>query len=484
MSLQAIVQFATGVVLARLLPPEDFGLAALALVVVGFVQMLAEMGLSSAVVHQRPLTERHVRVAFTLSVTLATVLTVALFGLAPYAATVFRHPLLPAVLRAESPLFILMMVGMTARALLRRALDFRRLFLIEAGSFVGGYVLVAVTLALLGFGVWSLVLGVLAQWSLAAALSLALAPHRVRPLLAVQEGRQLLGYGLAATLNAVVSHAARSADSIVIGRWLGASALGLYTRALHVITIPLSFLGNALAGVLFPAMSEIRGDARRFRTAYFLGIQVTTMLAAPLCAGLVVAAPHLIVSLYGEEWRGAILPLQVIATAGLFRAVYHVAGAVTFASGKVMAEARRQMGFTVLVVVGGVIGASWGIGGVAVGVAVGMFFMYLTMAQLSLRIVGGAWRDFLTAHLPGVALGLEVGTIAFAVRWTLERGEVGSPGILMAIIVACTATLPLGVYFLPARLRPTDLFTRFDAPISRLPASVRVTLSRVLRLAD
>src|SRR5688500_1623806 len=114
-----------------------------------------------------------------------------------------------------------------------------------------------------------------------------------------------------------------------------------------------------------------------------------------------------------------------------------------------MAEARRQMAFTVLVVLGGVIGASWGIGGVAVGVAVGIFFMYLTMAQLSLRIVGGTWRDFLAAHLAGVALGLEVGAVAFAVRRTLERGEVGSPGILLAIIVACSVALPVGVYFLP-----------------------------------
>jgi O-antigen/teichoic acid export membrane protein len=230
MFLQGVVQFAIGVALARLLPPEDFGLAALALVVVGFVQTLAEMGLSSAVVHRQPLSERHIQAAFTLSVAFAAVLTAGLFGLAPYAAEVFRNPLLSAVLRAESPLFILMMLGMTARALLRRALDFRRLFLIEVGSYLAGYALVAMTLALLGFGVWSLVWGVLVQWGLAACLSLALSPHRLRPLWAVEETRELLAYGLAATLNALINHAARNADSLVIGRWLGASALGLYTR--------------------------------------------------------------------------------------------------------------------------------------------------------------------------------------------------------------------------------------------------------------
>ncbi len=476
------LQFGVAVALARLLPPADFGLAGLALVVVGFVAVLSDAGLTSALVYRRPLTTRDVRLAFTLSMAVALSLTLALVVLAPYAAAPFRHGSLTDVLRAESPLFILTAAGSTARALLRRRLDFRRLFMIEVGSYLGGYALVAVTLAGLGFGVWSLVLGALAQACVGSTLALALAPHPVRPLLRVEEGRQFLGYGGADTLNSLVGYAGRAADSLVIGRWLGTAELGLYTRAFSLFGVPLSYLGTAMTSVLFPAMSEIRGDANRSRSAYLLGVQLMTMIAAPLCAGVVVAAPHLVVGLYGERWRGAVLPLQILASGGTLRAVYHLGAAVTYASGNVMAEVRRQAVLAALLFAGALIGARWGIAGVAVGVVAGMVFMYFAMAHLSLRIVKGTWREFFPAHLAGLTLGLLVGSVALVVRWILEREGFGSLTTLMAILAACAAALPIGVYFLPGRLRPADLFSRIGGSISSLPVPVRNPLMRVLRL--
>jgi PST family polysaccharide transporter len=476
------LQFSVAVVLARLLPPADFGLAGLALVVVGFVAVLADAGLTSALVYRRPLTTRHVRLAFTLSMTAALALSLALLVLAPYAAAPFRHGGLEDVLRAESPLFILTAAGSTARALLRRRLDFRRLFMIEVGSYLGGYALVAVALAGLGFGVWSLVLGALAQACVGSTLALALAPHPVRPLLILGESRQFLGYGSADTLNSLVGYVGRSADSLVIGRWLGTAELGLYTRAFSLFGVPLSYLGTAMTSVLFPAMSEIRGDARRSRSGYLLGVQLMTMIAAPLCAGVVVAAPHLVVGLYGERWRGAVLPLQILASGGTLRAVYHLGAAVTYSSGNVMAEVRRQAVLAVLLFAGAVIGTRWGIPGVATGVVAGMLFMYVAMAHLSLRIVHGTWREFFAAHLAGLTLGLQVGSVALVVRWISEGAGAGSLPTLMAITAACAATLPIGVYSLPRRLRPSDLFSRFGGSISSLPVAVRRPVMWVLRL--
>ena len=479
---QVGLQFCVAVALARLLPPADFGLAGLALVVIGFVAVLADAGLGSAIVYRRPLSARDVRLAFTLSMTVALALSLTLVALAPYAAAPFREGALTNVLRAESPLFILTAAGSVARALLRRRLDFRRLFMIDVGSYLGGYALVAVTLAGLGFGVWSLVLGALAQAFVGSTLALTLAPHPVRPLLVIGESRQLVGYGGADTLNSLVGYGGRSADTLVIGRWLGTAELGLYTRAFSLFAVPLSYLGTAMTSVLFPAMSEIQGDVRRSRSGYLLGVQLMTMIAAPLCAGVIVAAPHVVVGLYGERWRGAALPLQILACGGTLRAVSHLGGAVTYASGNVMAEVRRQAVLAVLLFVGAVIGAGWGIAGVATGVLGGMVFMYFAMAHLSLKIVHGAWRDFFTAHLAGLTLGLQVGLVALVVRWVMEAEGAGSLSTLAAITAACAATLPLGIYLLPGRLRPADLFSRFGGSISRLPVSVRRPLMWVLRL--
>ncbi len=480
--LQGLLQFGFGILLARLLSPADFGLAAMAMIVVGLSATFAEVGLNSAVVYLRPLTERHVRTSFTLSIAVSLILAAALFVLAPAVARPFRNNALTPILRAEALLFVLSAPGITALALLRRNLDFRRLFLVEVVSYVVGYGAVATSLALLGFGVWSLVLGVLAQAGLSSILALAACRHATRPLLAIQEARQLFGYGGAATLNSLVSYAARNTDSFIIGRWLGASPLGLYTRAFNLITVPLYYLATATTGVLFPAMSEIRADIRRFRTAYLLGVQVTVLVAAPLSVGVAVAGPHLIAGLYGKGWSGATLALQILAAAGVFRAVYRLAGAVTYASGNVMAEVRRQAAFTLLVAAGGIIGTAWGIAGVAIALSVGIVFMYLAMNQLSLNIVEGRWRDFFAAHLPGLALGLYVGIVAFLIRWVLERLGLGSFWIMVAIVFGSTASLPIAVFLLPRTVRPVGLFSRFTAPISRLPRPVRLPLVWMLRL--
>ncbi len=479
---QATLQFVVVVALARLLSPEDFGLAALAMVVVGFVGMVAELGLGAAVVYRRPLTARHVRVAFTVSMVAAIVLGGLLYAAAPIAARLLRNEAATGVLRAETVLFLFIGLGTTARALLRRDLLFRHLFAVEAGSYVLGNAAVAVTLALLGWGVWSLVLGLLTQALLSSAIALAITRHPVRPLLAAQEGRELLHYGGTATLNSMVSYAAGSVDSFVVGRWLGTAELGLYNRAFNLIVVPLSYLGSLLTTVLFPAMSEIRHDPARLRTAYLFGVQLTGMIAGPLCAGMLVAAPHLVVTIYGPKWIRATQPLQILATVGTLRAIYHMAGSVTYASGNVMAEVRRQALLGAVILGGGVLGTRWGLGGVALAVSAGIVAMYLAMGRLSLRIVGGTWGEFFAAHLPGAVLACQIAVIAFVVEWMMSARGVSSPWIVVAVVLACAAALPAGIYWLPRRCRPADLFARFSAPVSRLPTVVRVPVARVLRL--
>jgi PST family polysaccharide transporter len=479
---QGALQFAFGVVLARLLSPQEFGIAALALVAVGFIAALAELGQSASLIYLRRLTGRHIRVSFTLSVLVAAGLGGALALLASPLAWLLGEPVLTGVLRAEAPLFLLTAAGTPARALLHRRMDFRRLFLIEVGGYVGGYAVIAVVLAARGFGVWSLVAALLAQAGLTSLLALALSPYPMRPLLARAEARELVGYGAVSTLNALVGYGSRSADNLVVGRLLGTFDLGLYYRAYNVITVPLSYLGTALTGVLFPAMSEIRADTRRLRSAYLLSVQVTAMLAAPLCAWVLVAAPYLITGLYGPRWEAATTPLRILAAGGMLRAVYHVAAALTYASANVMAEVRRQVIFTLFVIGGGVIGANWGIGGVAGAVLLAMTFMYVAMAHLSLRIVAGTWRDFLRAQLPGLGLGLFVALSASLLRAALASHVGSDVAMLVGLTVGAPVSFALGVYLLPAGLRPGDLFSRVGLSVGGWPAIVRLPLGRILRV--
>ena len=159
----AVARFGIGVILARLLPPVDFGIVALALVVTGFAQPLGDLGIASAVVQRRDLTPRHIRVAFTFSVFTGVLIATTLILAAPLAAVLARDARVVPILRVVSLGFALQGFSVVAAGLLRRRLDFRRLFYIDTLSYILGYGVVAVTLALAGKGVWSLAWGSLVQ---------------------------------------------------------------------------------------------------------------------------------------------------------------------------------------------------------------------------------------------------------------------------------------------------------------------------------
>jgi O-antigen/teichoic acid export membrane protein len=483
-TVKGILQFGVMVLLARLLTPEDFGLAALALIVVGFAEMVVDLGLGPALVQREEVTDRQVRAAFTASALIGIVIALLLMAAAPVFALVLRNGAVPEVLRWQAALFVFAGLGATARAMLERRLDFRSLFFVAFSSYVIGYAGVAITLALLGFGVWSLVFGSLAQGLVGAAVALALARHPMRPLLRRSELDDLLDFGLGVILNRIVVYASYNGDYFAVGRWLGSAALGLYSRAFQLVLFPLGHLQAVTWNVLFSAYSRLQDEPERAASAYLKGVQLTTLVVAPIMAGMLVAGPHLIVGLYGPQWAAATVPLQVLCAVGLLRAIYGMTGALTHAFGRVYAEFRRQAAFAVMVIAASVVGSSWGISGVAVGIAVAVVFMYFAMAQLAVQITACSWREFFAVQVPGVLVALGVAAAAGAARLGLEAQGLGSGAILAALIAVSALTVPLALYLLPERLRPVSLFRTLDSALSRLPAAVRLPVRRLMRLSS
>ncbi len=480
---QGALQFAVGIVLARLVPPKDFGLVALAAVVVGLASLISDLGLGPAIVRQRPLTDRHLRVGFTASVLIGMGLALLVLALSPVAGRLLNNADLSPVLRAESLLFVFAGLGIPSRALLRRRLAYRHLFLIDAGSFVVGYGVTAIALAAMGYGVWSLVLGALLQSLLASLMLLGTAGIPLRPLLAKAELKEMLSFGAGISLNQVVNYTARNGDNLIVGRWLGAGPLGLYARAFNLMMLPQTYFAVALSNVLYPAFCEMGGDRRRLARGYLLAVQVSAMVAAPVMVILIVAAPHLIAVLYGTPWVGAVVPLQILCGVGVFRTVYHVSGAMTQASGQVYAELRRQVIYAALVLGGAIIGSRYGIAGVAVGVSLAIVYMYLAMARLSVRITGCSWLAFFEAQAPAAGLATIVALIAILVRMALEQQGVGSPLTLAGIMLAGGAAVVAAVYFLPDRARPTELIARVGSASQQWPRLVREPVRRILRVS-
>jgi PST family polysaccharide transporter len=438
---QALLQLLVLLILARILAPEDFGVVAAALIVVGFSLIFSQLGVGPALVQRAALEEKHIRTGFTLSLLFGVGLTGLIWMLAPAISLFFRIETLTSVVQVMSFVFLFQAVATVGEALLQRELRFRSLGIIEMLA-LGGFGVVGITLALLKLGVWALVAAHLVQALLKAALILRVEPHPKRLLLDRKAVRDLMVFGGGFTIARVGNYLSGQADNLVVGRFLGAEALGLYSRAYYLMSVPASLFGQVLDRVLFPAMAKVQHDKRRLGLAFKRGIAITALTILPLSVALLLLAPELIRVLLGPKWSEAIVPFQILVIGMLFRASYKLSDSLARATGAVYRRAWRQILFAILVAIGAYLGQKWGLAGVALGVMLAITVNFMLMAQLSLRLAELTWGSFWAVHMPALRLSLVLGIVIWIVADLLRDWGI-SPGIILLTTGASASVVGL-----------------------------------------
>jgi lipopolysaccharide exporter len=291
------------VTISRLLDPAAFGLMALAQVVWLFVHVVARMGLASALVQKPELSRDDVRAASTAGVAVGVVCLAVVWVVAPVFSGVFRAPALTPVLRALGVSFLFEGLAMVGIGLLRRQLRFRVLSIITFATYVLGYLVVAIGLALLGAGVWSLVIGALVSSGSQTVWQYALLRHPVRPVLRWKPYQEVCGYGLRVSGAYLLDYVGSSLDTFTVGRFASTAVVGQYSRGYYLAFQPFhTYLTQALTLVLFPHLSRIQHDRARLRRAYLSMLMLGGVLVFPVCAGVAVAAPDLVRVVLGPQW--------------------------------------------------------------------------------------------------------------------------------------------------------------------------------------
>jgi PST family polysaccharide transporter len=202
-------------------------------------------------------------------------------------------------------------------------------------------------------------------------------------------------------LSNIFGYAANNADYVIIGKLLNTNALGLYTRAFTIMTLPLSKISMTLFDVIFSVFSNAKNDLQQIKNIYLKSIKLIALLSFPILSTIMIGSELIITGIYGEKWSGAIRVLQILCIAGFFRVITNSAGAVAKATGKVYAEAWRQLIFALILIIGALIGIKYGIEGVGFAVVISSLWFYLSMAHLALRILKLTWSEFLIAQIPG-----------------------------------------------------------------------------------
>jgi lipopolysaccharide exporter len=305
------------VTMSRLLDPVAFGLMALAQIVVLFAQFFVRMGLASALVQKSELSREDVRAASTAGVAVGVVFYGLAWVLAPMVSDLFRAPALTSVLRLSGVTFLFEGMAMVGVGLLQRQLRFRELSIITVATYVLGYVVVGISLALLGAGVWSLVVGALVSSGSQTVWQYALLRHPVRPVLRWKPYQHVCGYGMRLSGAHLLDYVGSNLDTFTVGRFAGTAVVGQYSRGYYLATQPLrGYLPQTLTNVLFPHLSRIQQDSARLRRAYPSMLMLSGLLVFPVCAGMAVAARELVQVVLGPQWGLAATIVPWFALAG------------------------------------------------------------------------------------------------------------------------------------------------------------------------
>jgi O-antigen/teichoic acid export membrane protein len=425
--------------LARLLIPEDYGLAGLATVYIGLAAVLSQFGISAALVQRPELTPRYVRAGFTATVLIGVLTTGLVWLTAPLAAAALGNAALTPVIRVLSFTFVLTNPGVVAEALLQRHLSWRALMWVEVVSFTFGYALPALALAAAGYGVWALVGSALGLNLVRSAALLKLQPHPKWPRIG-PEIRELLRYGSGFTLARAFNYGALQGDNLVVGRVLGIVALGYYSRAFKLMLIPVTYFATVTTRVLFPIMARLQGDRERLRSTYLTGAAVLGLVSAPIGALMVVMAPEIVGVVLGPRWAPAIVPFQILTAGLMLRNVYLMAYCLDGAMGAMRSRTLRDGIYALAVLAGSLIGTRFGLAGVATGVVLAIAVNYVVGAAMSLRMLGATWRDYARSQLPAIGLGVLTAAVAYLVRLGLLAAGAGQ-----ALVLLLTGCVSLGV---------------------------------------
>jgi O-antigen/teichoic acid export membrane protein len=434
---------ATTAVLARLLTPQEFGIVAFATVAVNWLGVLKDLGLGGAVIQRREDTEEAAQTAYVLNLGVSVLLTAGTFLAAPAVASFFREPLVVPILRVLSFTFLIQALGSIHLVLLRRNLDFRRKLVPDIGQAVVKGI-ASIAFALAGFGVWSLVWGSLIGALASSLLAWVVIPWKPRFRMHRRLVRPLMRFGMPLLVTDIEAGIWSNLDYLIVGRLLGDTALGVYTLAYRLPEMLILSVWRVLGAAIFPFFASIQQLPDLLRKGFLATIRYSQIVVVPLCVGLFITAGPAVEVLFGEQWRGAIPVLRLLAVFALVGSIGVNIGDVYKAIGRPDILAKLAFLELVLLTPALILGARHGLIGVGAAHAVVAAIDTTIRLTVARRFVNVTFRDIGRQLLPSLKAGAALAAVAAGALWAASPA--GPAASLAAAVVTGAAAYGAVLY--------------------------------------
>lgn len=465
-----VLGIVSAAVLARLLDPEDFGLVAMASAFVALLGEFADLGLSQATVQRREVNAAQVSALFWVNVVLGTVAMAIGFAVAWPIGLFYGDERLAGIAGALSIGFLLSGIAAQPLAVLRRRMGFTAETIVTLASIAIGLT-AAIVAALAGLGYWSLVIQVIAAAFVRMA-GIFVASGWLPSAPARAEGvREMLRFGGFLSGSNLLAAVLRASDKVLVGRFVGADAAGLYANAQRILLMPVTQLNKPLTMVGRPALSRLQLEPERFRAFYRRGVELVASTSLPAIAWMAIVAEDLILLVLGRDWSGSVPIFQALAPAALLGALGVVTSWIYVPLGRTDRQFRWILFQTIMLVAAMAIGVRWGAIGVALAYSGTLLVLRPFAIAWCLKGTFVRWSDVGSAVWRG-ALATAVAGSACAAMLPSVSELPNAPVRLAASLVIFAVAFVLGWIVVPggiARLRAIVSMARHLRPNASTP---------------
>ncbi|AXT51968.1 colanic acid exporter [Aquimarina sp. BL5] len=322
-------------ILARFLEKEDFGLMALIMFVMGFLNLFMDMGLSSAILYKQDIKKKEYSSLYWINIVFSMFLFITIYLISPFIGSFYNNPELVGLVRLMGISLILSSLGKQFKTILEKEFRFKSIALIEIVSAVLSLI-IAVILAWHNYGIYALILSSLFQYFLINMLFLIIGLRNYGLLLhfVFLETKPFLKIGLFEVGGQIINYFNRDLDILIIGKFFGSELLGGYSLAKQLVYRPAQVLNPIFTKVASPILAKMQNDVKVLKTSYLKLLNIVSTINVPIYACLLIFAPIAVAILYGEDYENIIYLVRVLSVYMIFRAFGNPVGSLLIATGR------------------------------------------------------------------------------------------------------------------------------------------------------
>ena len=438
-----VITWSSTLIVMRLLLPADYGLFAMSLVMLSFLNFLNGYGFASALVQERDLNPHRIRQAFGLLLVANVVIAATQWIAAPYVATYYGQPVVADMLRVQTLIYLSTPFIAIPEVLMGRSLDFRSQAVVNLVSALTGSLL-SLVLALADFGVWTLVYAPIVMfWVRAIGLSW-MARVLVWPSFDFRGCGGIFRFGLAILLTQLFWLVQTQTDIFVIGRQFSAHEVGVYSQAVFLATIFYARFVPPLNEVAFPAYARMQDDLPGLRRAFLRSARLILLIAAPLYVGMAVSAKPLVATLFGPTWAELPPLVEVMALAMPFMTIQILFAPALNAMGKPSIPVRVGIAGAIIFGIAFFLAPRFGLIGIAAAWCVASPLLLFVTLQLSKPYLGIGLTEMLLALRFPVECSLLMGLVVWATNHWLAAPLLNEWAALQLVVLVIAGVASYG----------------------------------------